>query len=580
MLLTSYLDFLEGRGTRVPEFPLLRGVVTGVAGTGKSFCMALLRAFAMVHTGSPGAVFAVAPTGAAAGGIGASTADRSFRFSRSASVYKELDPLELAANQTKYVHAELGMADEISMWGQKMFGHYVRRLDDVLNNGAAASDTSLVPAYGNLRAHISFGDPKQLEPVLDPSLAAPAASSAIARVGKAAWNATNMVFHLDTPVRQNPDGEFVQKLQNLRDGDAGGDLEFWLSRRLMFLPQEQQQLFEDESTMHATCYNKDRDQRNMAYLSQRANTIITKSRCVGTHAVALKHAKGGAASKIPITGYFTTGMMIKLVTNLVPEYGLFNNARGFVRDWFYIDGSVSYDSSNQSRLPVVMVEFPDYTGPPVSPLLADAGKGKWVPIAPVQLRCDCGACHRFGLPLVCAKADSIHSLQGVTIGDTKAIKRVVIHWSQQAESLWAGIFYVAASRAKESHNLALSFNMTQDDLSKIGSGEKWLKQDAEARRLVGLAAGFRLQMNGLREEMWHHDAECRWGSVYDFQRKLLRFIERAELACEEPAPAVETNPQPALLRSATADIKVSVRECVGLWRASVAALTPLDTPLP
>ena len=98
ILLTAYLDFLEGKGTRSDGIQNLRGVVTGVAGTGKSFCVALLRSLALLSTGARGAYFAVAPTGAAAGGIGASTAHRKFKFKRALATYKEItDPLLLAA---------------------------------------------------------------------------------------------------------------------------------------------------------------------------------------------------------------------------------------------------------------------------------------------------------------------------------------------------------------------------------------------------------------------------------------------------------------------------------------------------
>ena len=571
ILLTGYLDHLEGKGNRGQDVDALRGVVSGVAGTGKSFSMALLRASAMIDTGSAGAVITVAPTGAAAGGIGASTVDRHFRFKRAAANYKELDALRLAELQKRSEGVVLVTIDEFSMWGQNMFGHYLRRLDDCLNNGAAASEEAAVPAFGNLDAHFSFGDPKQLDAVLDPSLSAPAGSSAIKRMGKNGWDANNMFFVLDTPVRQAADGAFVQKLQNLRDGTANGDLGFWAARRLMFLPVHEKAAFGDDCTMHATCYNKDRDTINMEYLRNRNNTIIVRSRCVGTHAIATNHPKAGAAKKIPVTNYMTVGMMVKLVANIIPEYGLYNNARGVVRDIFFTDGDPTYDPSNQSRSPVVMVEFFCYTGPPVSKALAAAGKGKWVPIAALEQRCDCMACHRCGLPLVVAKADSIHSLQGVTIGDTKAIKRLVIHWSQAAEGLWAGIFYVAASRAMESHNVALAFNITTGDLAKIGTGEKWLRQDTEARRLVGLSMGFRLQMEALREEVWHADDSRRWGSAYDFQMKLSRFIERTEAACQVPLPGA---PLPRLSH-VPVETKAAILACIAQWRASLAAFGQL-----
>ena len=61
--------------------------------------------------------------------------------------------------------------------------------------------------------------------------------------------------------------------------------------------------------------------------------------------------------------------------------------------------------------------------------LAVAGRSTWVAISAVERRCDCKACSRFGLPLVCGKADSVHSLQGFTIGDTKKFKRLMLEYN-------------------------------------------------------------------------------------------------------------------------------------------------------
>ena len=38
--------------------------------------------------------------------------------------------------------------------------------------------------------------------------------------------------------------------------------------------------------------------------------------------------KAGAAKKIPVTNYISTGKLAKLVTNIFPELGLYNSARG------------------------------------------------------------------------------------------------------------------------------------------------------------------------------------------------------------------------------------------------------------
>ena len=320
------------------------------------------------------------------------------------------------------------------------------------------------------------GRAAQRAPVLlDPTLSTPLTpnASAVRQFGKLAWGMFDTYFTLDTPVRQAPDSNFSRVLNNLRDGSAGGDLAFWQSRRLMWLSPEEKPLYnmDDEEVLYATCFNRDRDRIIMDYRSRRPDTVIVKSRCIGTHAIATNHIKGGPCKKIPITAYLSIGMTVKLVVNIVPKWGLYNNSRGFVRDFFFTDDHPGYDPDNQGRMPVVIVEFPSYTGPAMSDALALAGRSTWVAISAVERRCDCKACSRFGLPLVCGKADSVHSLQGFTIGDTKKFKRLVLNWSQQAEALWAGALYVGASRMMAPHNLAIDFQITSADLEK-----KWQRR--------------------------------------------------------------------------------------------------------
>jgi hypothetical protein len=115
-------------------------------------------------------------------------------------------------------------------------------------------------------------------------------------------------------------------------------------------------------------------------------------------------------------------MMVKLLTNLLPEEGLFNNPRGTIVEVIYPGGG-GYSPDDKTQTPVLVVDFPSYIGAPwlaaAEPVdvAGDAARRTWVPISAVSLRCDSGCCSRRGLPVVCAKADSIHSLQGVTIGD-------------------------------------------------------------------------------------------------------------------------------------------------------------------
>ena len=74
---------------------------------------------------------------------------------------------------------------------------------------------------------------------------------------------------------------------------------------------------------------------------------------------------------------------------------------------------------------MVLVEFPSYSG---RSCFADVEKSKWVPISECDRRDENMCCCRRGIPLVVAAADSIHSLQGLTIGNSHLIKRLVIRW--------------------------------------------------------------------------------------------------------------------------------------------------------
>ena len=113
-------------------------------------------------------------------------------------------------------------------------------------------------------------------------------------------------------------------------------------------------------------------------------------------------------------------------------------------------------------------------------------KAKWWPVSVVEKRCDCGRyrCTRTGLPLAVAKADTIHSLQGLTVGDFKAIKRLLIHWEFRAEKQFPGALYVAGSRTQDQQNVALSNPICENDLSfDRTQSAMWRAQTAEMKRI-------------------------------------------------------------------------------------------------
>jgi hypothetical protein len=195
---------------------------------------------------------------------------------------------------------------------------------------------------------------------------------------------------------------------------------------------------------------------------------------------------------------------------------------------------------------MIIVEFPDYTGEALFNF--EGGNSKWVPIQEVTFNCDCAnkCSSRTAFPLVVAKADSVHGLQGVTIGAKKAIKRLrFFHWDKQAEAKWPGIFYVCVSRVETEDDIALDFNISFEDVDSIGKSESWAKQHAEVTRLTEKALKYReeLRLQGI-------------GTVEDLKELTLWICDTAEANLEQQREIVEE------------DIANRIRECIAQWRQS------------
>ena len=223
------------------------------------------------------------------------------------------------------------------------------------------------------------------------------------------------------------------------------------------------------------------------------------------------------------------------------ELLLANNTRGTVVD-------IEYDAAGYGRgqLPLVWVRFPSWKGPPFLP---EADRRDWVPIVAVKCRCDSGCCERFGLPLTICKADSVHCMQGMTCGDDMPIKRIVIDWSKKAESKWPGALYVALSRAKREHNLALHGQLAESDLRfDRARSQVWRSQTAEMERVTSAALQARA---------------TRLGTVAEFCERVLRFCALLSHRLER-VRAVIPEARAALIDA-----------CIVQWRASATAFLNL-----
>ena len=167
---------------------------------------------------------------------------------------------------------------------------------------------------------------------------------------------------------------------------------------------------------------------------------------------------------------------------------------------------------------------------------------------------------------VSSKADSVHSLQGVTIGSGKPIERCIIHWTKDAESKWPGIFYVAASRPMASGDFSLAGDLTLDALASVGASDGWKKQDKEMTRLTGLSMQARRNARSVVTKPWHQEGGCHHGSRQDYVKRIAEFVSIVEA---ELRSASTGNPlQPPALGSAGASVRSECEACLAQWRAS------------
>ncbi|KNC79941.1 hypothetical protein SARC_07683, partial [Sphaeroforma arctica JP610] len=235
----------------------------------------------------------------------------------------------------------------------------------------------------------------------------------------------------------------------------------------------------------------------------------------------------GMAAAIPLISYLAVGMIVKLTVNFVPEVCLAKQSRGVIRDIIYSNG---YD---RDEIPVGVIEMIDYKGEPFitsqdsddAPDHALNKKSKYEILGATELRCDCKRCCGIGIPICVAKSDSVHSLQGMTIGQTKAIKRMVMKWSTKAESLWPNILYVGGSRVQKENEILLAHPIAESDLKKVATTPTWKLQDATLKNIVTKAD------KQLDERRIHHNKMNpdlpEWGSKEHFVLTLARFVQRA-----------------------------------------------------
>ena len=415
---------------------------------------------------------------------------------------------------------------------------------------------------------VLLGDFKQLPPVLDSLLPVTdedrvatrdAEKSKIPDYGKLVYHSFNSFFVLDQPVRQG-DGPLLDSLTDLREGRFSERMLLFLnSRWLQNLSQQEQANFkiDTDKCLKTATYRDSATMDNATYTKIFDRVAVFRAFLRGAHVENSKGPKIGMAKSIPTTLYLAVGMMVKLLINLVPECGLFNNSRGVVMDIVYPgDGSYPGYSSDDfsSRSPVVWVLFRDYRGPSFFPL-TQPDRAQWYPVGVCERRCADDCCSRTGLPLLVAKTDTGHSLQGLTAGQREAIERVLLAgWTKRAEQQFPGSLYVALSRVKAAEDVALESPISADDLQiDRNKSSSWRAQSAEMERIRERAFAAR-QANPVSRQQ--------------FAQTILAFCDRVAAAAHDGIDAERR----ALIASCAQQWRTSAERWLEAWQWHVQEL--------
>jgi len=159
-----------------------------------------------------------------------------------------------------------------------------------------------------------------------------------------------------------------------------------------------------------------------------------------------------------------------LLINFIVEYKLMNGSVGTVRDICYKNKEGNTPEGDDSVYVYAIVEFPDSTVPENEAMIPGR-PSTWIPIPLVQRRCEKKCCSIRTLPLIICKSLSIHKSQGMTVGEGKQFKKVVVHLPNNRRIV-PGLELVAISRAVSIQDFAIGNeenDITKQRLKRIGN---------------------------------------------------------------------------------------------------------------
>ncbi|CAC5388042.1 unnamed protein product [Mytilus coruscus] len=430
------------------QFEPLRMIVSGTAGSGKSFLIkCLVKAIRNAFLSNK-SVQVLCPTGNSANIISGVTL-HSFLKIPTHKKGQEMKPPEGITGENLQSNCDgvkVILVDERSLIGATTLGWMEFMCRYGMQNGE-----NFEKSWGGLPVVVFFGDDVQLPPVLDSPVFNSTSKIPASLHGVLVWNEFNCAVNLQNIVRQ---GNNEQQLKNvllaLREYKTTSEHAHWLQKfQWHNLKQSHGEsllkrmyangLFVFPTHQEVWKHNKLKlIEVNTQFPFARVNAVSS-----GFHS---KSSESDRAGGLQQTLYLCKSAKVMLSVNICVPYGLFNGAIGNFVDIIYLNEKRPDDSLPDA----IMVEFHSYTGPAFI-----EQNPKLVPIVPVErkLDCSCNCCRRKQIPLRLGWASTIHRCQGMTIGKGEPNSYIVINPGTRAfESKTPGALFVALSRAKSAGN--------------------------------------------------------------------------------------------------------------------------------
>ena len=446
--LLVYKAVQEHHTTANPE--PLRMIVSGTAGTGKSYLIHCLRLLLQDQ------LRVAAPTGVAAFNVEGHTLHSLLSLPVRGD-FKDLEGERLNKLQQSFLHIKYIIIDEMSMVGRKTLGQVDNRLRQAFPHHAQE-------VFGRCSC-LLFGDFGQLPPVRDLPLYTTESSTDLRDQGRAAYQSFHQAVVLDQVMRQSGQDPHQVKFRDillwLRDAKVTkADWECLMNQT----PTNVQDQTPFASALHLIPTVEDVVDHNVAQLHASGQPIAT-IKAVHTGANAAK-ASADDAGGLEAVICLAKSARVMLTSNLWVDVGLVNGAMGTIQ-------AICYRSGGPPDLPIaVMVRFDSYSGP----TLHDGT----VPITPLRRTWSSSGvqCSRLQLPLKLAWAVTIHKSQGLTLN------KVVIHVGNREFS--AGLTFVACSRVRQLEDLIFHRPFPYQRLQNLSNSCRLKNRQNEDKRLLSL----------------------------------------------------------------------------------------------